>query len=145
MLNISTLFTTDDDKRTFLRGLATIKLSDGKVADEESQFLSNAEAVIHASERMVVIAKEYVGNHTLEECVQSIVFKNKLQVIYFLMEAGRAAYVDGDFAPNEQKVIYAIAERNGIDKATMQVIEAQINREHTFFVEEEELLKDLAK
>ena len=145
MLNISTLFTTDDDKRTFLRGLATVKMSDNKIADEESQFLSNAEAVLRASENMVVVAKEYVGNHTVAECVQSVVFKNKLQVIYFLMEAGRVAYVDGDFAPAEQKVLYAIAERNGVSKETMQVLEAQINREHAFFVEEEALLEDLAK
>jgi len=145
MKHINEIFVTEDDKATFLRGMAVMKISDCKIADEESQHLSNANAVLRASEALVTVAKDYVGNHTQAETIESIVFADKLQIVCFLLEAGRLAYIDKEFAPAEEKVINAIAKRNGITEDELCSIKEEIKREYEFYLQRQVLLENLLK
>lgn len=140
---ISELFTSDTDKATFLRGVAVMKISDRSIGDVESEFLSNVNAVLRASERLVSIAKEYVGNHTQAESIESVVFNNKEQVVSFILNAGRLAYTDGEFAPGEQNVLTAIAKLNHINEEELELLLAEIKKEYEFYVEREAVLKKI--
>jgi len=140
MKHINEYFTTEDEKGALLRGLYLVESSDNKLSDQEGERLSNAVAVLRASDDMINRAKEYVGNHSFQENLKSITFSSKIQIIVFLLEAGRMAFLDGEYVPAEQKVIHSIAEYNKISPEIMEKLEAEILREHEFFLKQEELI-----
>jgi len=140
MKHINEYFTTEDEKGALLRGLYLVESSDNKLSDQEGERLSNAVAVLRASDDMINRAKEYVGNHSFQENLKSITFSSKIQIIVFLLEAGRMAFLDGEYVPAEQKVNHSIAEYNKISPEIMEKLEAEILREHEFFLKQEELI-----
>lgn len=117
--DIDEIFTTDEAKVSYLKGLARVSIADGEIDLSESKYFHEIALDIGLSPSLI----EEIESSWNSYGSARISFNSKKEKVYFLMQAFFLAWADSNLSNEELDEIQTIAYEIDIDDITLKKVE----------------------
>lgn len=125
-MEIDVIYSQQDDKFMFLKGLLKLAKVDGNISSEEMGFLSDISVGFGLSEENIEKLKQascYDLDSDEGKKFFKLSFSNKAQSIFFIKEAIQLCYIDGKYDDCEKNAIKDIAREIGLSDSTLNKVD----------------------
>lgn len=113
------LFTTDDAKINFIKGLIRISKADGEISPEEQTFFIDAARGLGISEDKIASLSDVMVQADKIE----LSFASRGETLCFLREALQLCMVDNDYSEAEQQEIMRVADEFSVEPNRVHALE----------------------
>jgi len=126
MKNVCVILNDDKAKFNFLKGLICLskatEIKEGVIGinTQEKMFLETAMKAIDINKNDQSILNALIN---AKENDDNISFENSEQALFFLREGIQICNIDGNYSDEERKLVYSLAKKLGVSKASVAIIE----------------------
>jgi uncharacterized tellurite resistance protein B-like protein len=120
MNDIHTLYSSNEERLNFIKGLVRIARSDNKISPEEEVFFINASQGLALEESQINKLKEAIVDTSI---LLPVTFPKKEQSIFLLKEAIQLCFIDGRYSDLEKVEVTKLAKELNVSPIAVVELE----------------------